>query len=94
MRFVKPLDEDMLHEVFSKYKKVITIEDGCLMGGFGSAIVEFMADKAYRAQVIRLGIPDRYIEHGEPMQLHEECGLHPEGIAEAVRGLMKNIAAA
>lgn len=94
MRFVKPLDENLLHEIFTKFKKIVTLEDGCLMGGFGSAITEFMVDNSYRAQVTRLGIPDNYIEHGEPMQLHEECGIHPEGIAEAVRTLYKNVVAA
>ncbi|WP_296698512.1 1-deoxy-D-xylulose-5-phosphate synthase [Algoriphagus sp.] len=87
MRFVKPLDEEMLHEVFGKFKKVITIEDGCLMGGFGSAILEWMMDHGYQSQIKRLGIPDAVIEHGEQMELHKECGFDPEGIAEAVRSM-------
>ena len=87
MRFVKPLDESLLHEVFGKFKKVITVEDGCLMGGFGSAVVEWMMDNGYQAQVKRLGIPDRIVEHGEQIELHRECGFDPEGIAEAVREL-------
>jgi 1-deoxy-D-xylulose-5-phosphate synthase len=82
MRFVKPLDENLLHQVFSKYNKIITVEDGCLMGGFGSAILEFMADHKYQAQVKRLGIPDAIIEHGEQLELHRECGFDPEGIAQ------------
>ncbi|MBU2019549.1 MAG: 1-deoxy-D-xylulose-5-phosphate synthase, partial [Bacteroidetes bacterium] len=61
MRFVKPIDEVMLHEVFSKFNKIITVEDGCLMGGFGSAVIEFMADQNYSAQIVRLGIPDQYV---------------------------------
>jgi 1-deoxy-D-xylulose-5-phosphate synthase len=85
MRFVKPLDEELLHEVFGKYKKVITVEDGCLMGGFGSAVLEWMVDHGYQAQVKRLGIPDAIIEHGEQIELHRECGFDPEGIANAVR---------
>jgi len=85
MRFVKPLDADLLHEVFGKFKKVITVEDGCLMGGFGSAVVEWMIDHGYQAQVKRLGIPDEIIEHGEQLELHRDCGFDPEGIAEAVR---------
>ncbi|SMG27724.1 1-deoxy-D-xylulose-5-phosphate synthase [Marivirga sericea] len=80
MRFVKPLDEKLLHQVFSQYKKVITIEDGCLMGGFGSAILEFMAENDYSSQVKRLGIPDRVVEHGEQHELHAECNFDPEGI--------------
>ncbi|GAB4232859.1 MAG: 1-deoxy-D-xylulose-5-phosphate synthase [Ekhidna sp.] len=88
MRFVKPLDEEMLHEVFSKFDKVITVEDGCLMGGFGSAILEFAADNQYKADVKRLGIPDRIVEHGEQPQLHQECGYDAEGIENAVRKLV------
>jgi 1-deoxy-D-xylulose-5-phosphate synthase len=87
MRFVKPLDEELLHEVFGKFKKVITIEDGCVMGGFGSAVLEWMADHDYHAQVKRLGIPDAVIEHGEQIELHRECGFDPAGIADAVRSL-------
>jgi 1-deoxy-D-xylulose-5-phosphate synthase len=87
MRFVKPLDDSLLHEVFGKFKKVITVEDGCLMGGFGSAVLEWMVDHGYQAQVKRLGIPDTVIEHGEQIQLHRECGFDPEGIEEAVRNL-------
>ncbi len=87
MRFVKPLDEAMLHEVFTRFSKVITVEDGCLQGGFGSAILEFAADHGYQAQVRRLGIPDRVVEHGEQLELHRECGFDPEGIATAVREL-------
>src|SRR5690606_37296876 len=64
MRFVKPLDASLLHEIFGKFKKVITVEDGCLMGGFGSAVLEWMNDHGYSAQVKRLGIPDLVIEHG------------------------------
>jgi 1-deoxy-D-xylulose-5-phosphate synthase len=88
MRFVKPLDEEMLHEVFSRYKKVITVEDGCLMGGFGSAVLEFMAEHNYLAQVKRLGIPDRIIEHGEQIELHRECGYDAESISNEVRALL------
>jgi len=87
MRFVKPLDGELLHEIFGKFKKVITVEDGCLMGGFGSAVIEWMTDHGYQAQVKRLGIPDEVIEHGEQIELHHECGFDPEGIADAVRNL-------
>ena len=88
LRFAKPLDESLLHEVFSKYKKVITIEDGCLMGGVGSAILEFMADHNYSAHVKRLGIPDRFIEHGEPIELYEECGFSAEQIYSELRDML------
>lgn len=87
MRFVKPLDGELLHEIFGKFNKVITIEDGCLMGGFGSAVIEWMMDHGYQAQVKRLGIPDDIIEHGEQHELHHECGFDPEGIAAAVRSM-------
>ncbi len=88
MRFVKPIDTEMLHEVFSNFKKVITVEDGCISGGMGSAVLEFMADHGYQASVIRLGIPDRFIEHGEQIQLYEECGFSPAGIAAAATELL------
>ncbi|HAH37880.1 MAG TPA: 1-deoxy-D-xylulose-5-phosphate synthase [Algoriphagus sp.] len=87
MRFVKPLDEELLHEVFGKFKKVITVEDGCLMGGFGSAVLEWMMDHEYQAQVKRLGIPDEVVEHGEQIELHRACGFDPDGIADAVRSM-------
>src|SRR5690606_466740 len=73
LRFVKPLDEKLLHEVFKKYKHVVTVEDGCLEGGMGSAVLEFMADQQYRSHVVRLGIPDQVIEHGEQAELWAEC---------------------
>ena len=88
MRFVKPLDEELLHEVFQNFDKIITIEDGCIMGGFGSAVLEFMADHGYKAQLKRLGIPDEIIEHGTQLELQKECGFDPEGIAKAVRTLV------
>ncbi len=88
MRFVKPIDEVMLHEVFSKFKYVITVEDGCLMGGFGSAVIEFMADQGYQAQVVRLGIPDEYIHHGTQEELWEDCGFDAKAIVGKVKTLL------
>ncbi|MEM9675698.1 MAG: 1-deoxy-D-xylulose-5-phosphate synthase [Bacteroidota bacterium] len=88
LRFVKPLDKELLHEVFSRFQRVITVEDGCLMGGFGSAVLEFMGDHGYSASVKRLGIPDRIVEHGEQIQLHTECGYDPASIAQEVRALL------
>lgn len=88
MRFVKPLDETLLHEVFTKFEQVITIEDGCIMGGFGSAIIEFMVDHNYRSKVVRLGIPDKYIHHGTPEQLHADCGFDAKSIAAKVKELL------
>jgi 1-deoxy-D-xylulose-5-phosphate synthase len=89
MRFVKPLDEALLHEVFSKYDKVLTVEDGTVTGGFGSAVLEFMAQHNYKAEVKILGIPDRIVEHGSPKELYHECHYDAPAIAEAVREMMK-----
>jgi 1-deoxy-D-xylulose-5-phosphate synthase len=85
LRFAKPLDEKMLREVFENYSHIITVEDGCLQGGVGSAVLEFMADHQLNAIVKRLGIPDQYIEHGEQPELWKECGYDAEAIAAAVR---------
>lgn len=85
MRFVKPIDEELLHEVFHKFKKVITIEDGTIVGGFGSAVLEFMNSNGYKANVKIMGIPDRFIEHGMPKELYREIGIDAEGIAETLR---------
>jgi 1-deoxy-D-xylulose-5-phosphate synthase len=89
MRFAKPLDEALLHEVFSKFDKVITVEDGTVVGGFGSAVLEFMNTHNYRAEIKMLGIPDRLVEHGTPKELHKECGYDSEGIKETVLEMMK-----
>ena len=89
MRFVKPIDEDLLHDVFTKFDKVITVEDGCIIGGMGSAVLEFMADHYYSAKVMRLGIPDKFIEHGEQMELYTECGFSPDKIVETVEEILK-----
>jgi 1-deoxy-D-xylulose-5-phosphate synthase len=87
MRFAKPLDEPMLHEVFKKYSKIITVEDGTVVGGFGSAILEFMAANNYSAQVKILGIPDKIIEHGSLKELQAEIGIDENHIAAAIRDL-------
>jgi 1-deoxy-D-xylulose-5-phosphate synthase len=82
MRFAKPIDETLLHEVFAKFTKVITVEDGTILGGMGSAVVEFMAEHGYSAQVNRLGMPDKWIEHGEQKELYAECGFDAEAIVK------------
>lgn len=89
MRFVKPLDEMLLHEVFSKFDKVITIEDGVIMGGMGSAVLEFMADNGYQAQVKRLGMPDKYVHHGTQQELYEECGYDQNAIVKTVKSMVQ-----
>lgn len=90
MRFAKPLDEALLHEVFAKFNKIITVEDGSVQGGFGSAILEFMAGHTYKADIKILGIPDRLVEHGTPKQLYDEIGIDANGIANAVKVMMRN----
>jgi 1-deoxy-D-xylulose-5-phosphate synthase len=89
MRFAKPLDEEMLHEVFAKFDKIITVEDGSVQGGFGSAVLEFMNEHNYKATVKILGIPDRLVEHGTPKQLYDEIGIDANGIAEELRVMSK-----
>ncbi|MEO7924109.1 MAG: 1-deoxy-D-xylulose-5-phosphate synthase [Chitinophagaceae bacterium] len=89
LRFVKPIDEALLHEVFTKFGKVITVEDGTVVGGFGSAVLEFMNQHNYKAEVKILGIPDRLVEHGTPKELHQECGYDTQAIKEAVLEMMK-----
>ena len=88
MRFVKPIDETMLHEVFSKFKKVITVENGVINGGMGSAIIEFVVDHEYRSNVVRLGIPDRFIEHGTQDELYAQCGFDAAGIVKTAHRLI------
>jgi len=80
--FVKPLDEDILHEVGRKFKHVITVEDGVRAGGFGSAIAEFMTENGYKPDIQRIGIPDKFIEHGSIAELHHLCGMDAEGILD------------
>ena len=88
MRFVKPLDETLLLDIFKRHQKILTLENGCLQGGVGSAIIEFMIDNGYSAEVKRLGIPDDFIEHGKPMELHKECGYDPDSIKVAIKALV------
>ncbi|MEM7660550.1 MAG: 1-deoxy-D-xylulose-5-phosphate synthase, partial [Bacteroidota bacterium] len=88
MRFVKPLDEDLLHEIFQKFDRVITVEDGAIMGGFGSAILEFMVDHGYTSQVKRLGVPDQFIDHGSQAQLWADCGYDKAAIIKTAHSLL------
>ena len=84
LRYIKPLDKNLLHEVFNKYNRIITLEDAAIQGGMGSAVLEFMADHGYSAQVKRLGIPDAWIEHGTQDELYAECGYDEAAIRNAV----------
>ncbi|MFL5808318.1 MAG: 1-deoxy-D-xylulose-5-phosphate synthase [Flavisolibacter sp.] len=90
MRFAKPLDEILLHEALQQYEKIITVEDGTVVGGFGGAISEFITKHHYKNELKVLGIPDRVVEHGSPKELHRECGYDAEAIADAVREMMRN----
>lgn len=87
IRFLKPLDEDLLHEAFKNHKYIVTVEDGALKGGLGSAIAEFKNENNYSAELTTLGIPDRFIEHGKIDVLWKECGFHPDNIYDAVKGI-------
>jgi 1-deoxy-D-xylulose-5-phosphate synthase len=88
IRFVKPLDEALLHEVFTNYAKIVTVEDGTVVGGFGSAILEFMNANGYKADITILGIPDRLVEHGTLKELHSECAYDAAGIEAAVKEIV------
>ena len=88
IRFVKPLDEALLHEAFSNYQKIVTVEDGTVVGGMGSAILEFMNTHGYQNQITILGIPDIIVEHGSLKELHHECNYDALAIAEAVKALL------
>ncbi len=88
MRFTKPLDEVLLKIIGKKFDTIITIEDGCIQGGFGSAILEWLNDNDFNTKVIRLGIPDRFVEHGTQQQLYKECGFDVEGIYQTAKKLV------
>ncbi len=88
MRFVKPLDENLLHQILTQFKQIITIEDGMIAGGFGSAVLEFAAENGYSVKIKRLGIPDEFIEHGSQPELYKIAGYDADGILETVRHLI------
>ena len=90
LRFAKPLDEKLLHKICRKYTALVTIEDGCLQGGVGSAVLEFMSDNNYNLKVKRLGIPDDFVHHGTQEELHNECGFDVKAIIDSVHYLLKN----
>ncbi len=88
MRFLKPLDHTLLKSVFTRFDKIITVEDGSVIGGLGSAVIEYMNDNGYKARVLRLGIPDSYVDHGTQQELYRECGYDAEGISAAARSMV------
>ena len=87
MRFLKPIDEEILHEVGKKFKKVVTVEDGVISGGLGSAVLEFFADNGYEVEVKRVGIPDKFVMHGTVPELRQICGMDAQSIAEILSTL-------
>jgi 1-deoxy-D-xylulose-5-phosphate synthase len=88
IRFVKPLDEALLHEVFQNFDKIITVEDATIVGGMGSAILEFMNEHNYHSKITMLGIPDSIVEHGSLKELYHECHYDAMAIADAVKALL------
>jgi 1-deoxy-D-xylulose-5-phosphate synthase len=84
MRYLKPIDTELLHEVLGKHNQIITVEDGCIIGGLGSAVIEFVNDNNYRAKVKRLGVPDKWVEQGTQQELYRECGYDKLGIIKTV----------
>jgi 1-deoxy-D-xylulose-5-phosphate synthase len=85
MRFIKPLDTDMLDTIAEKHSKIITLEENTLVGGFGSGVLEYFAEKNYKCDVLRIGLPDNFIDHGTQSELHHLLGIDPEGIANRVK---------
>ena len=91
MRFVKPLDEGLLHKIFKNFNKILTIEDGCVQGGFGSAVLEFMAKNNYSAKFKMLGIPDKFVSHGTQKELYAECFYDEDAIIKSTYKLLDKV---
>ena len=88
MIYLKPIDEDLLHEVGKNFSKIITVENGVIQGGLGSTVLEFMSDNGYYPRIKRIGIPDKFIEHGSVPELNKLCGIDVESIAACIRNLV------
>ena len=91
MIFVKPIDESLLHKIFKKFDRILTIEDGCIQGGFGSAILEFMAKHNYSAKFKMLGIPDKFVSHGTQKELYAECFYDEDAIIKSIYKLLDKV---
>lgn len=89
MRFIKPLDHEKLDEIANRFDRIITLEENTLIGGFGSAVIEYFAEKQYKNDILRIGLPDNFVEHGTQQQLHHQLGIDPEGIANQVISFIK-----
>jgi 1-deoxy-D-xylulose-5-phosphate synthase len=90
MRFIKPLDKEMLDDISARYNKIVTLEENSLVGGFGSGILEYFNEKNYKNDILRIGLPDRFINHGTQSELHNLLEIDPEGIAKKVKAFCKN----
>ena len=90
MIYLKPLDEALLQEVGQRFERIVTIENGVVAGGLGSAVLEFMADHGYTPQIRRLGVPDQFIEHGSIPELFQLCGLDAASIAHTIINFIHN----
>ena len=88
MRFLKPIDESLLHEIMKSFDKIITVEDGTIVGGLGSALLEFQSDHGYSNTIKRLGVPDAFISHGKQSELHAECGYDVQGIVRSAKDMV------
>lgn len=84
MRFIKPLDEELIDTVAGKFNKIVTLEENSIVGGFGSGVVEYMSDKGYKNDLLRIGLPDSYVEHGTQAELHKMLGIDAKGIAKRI----------
>ena len=91
LRFLKPIDEELLHEAGRHYRHIVTIEDGALQGGMGSAVLEFMSDHGYPVTLHRLGVPDRFIPHGPVADLHALCGIDLDSICSTLRKILTDV---
>jgi 1-deoxy-D-xylulose-5-phosphate synthase len=89
LRFLKPLDETLLHNIGKNFQHIITLEDGCLKGGMGSALLEFFTDNGYSPKITRLGIPDRFIEHGSVPELYNICGIDEAHVVKAIERMLE-----
>ncbi len=90
LRFLKPIDRKLLKQIFTNHKKIITVEDGAITGGMGSAILEYMSENNYHAELKRIGVPDQFIEHGTIEELYKECGMDKQGIVKAVKSMISS----
>lgn len=88
MRFLKPIDEDLLHEACARFKTLVTVEDGVVKGGLGSAVIEFVNNNKYSTNVLTLGVGDYFVSHGKPEELYKECGFDSEGILKTIDNIL------